>query len=55
MYHSNGIMKKIGFKQIPRGKPKKGDVYVQDRTKSHVHGHRSSVAHRTTPYGQSSW
>ena len=39
MYHSNGIMKKIGFKQIPRGKPKKGDVYVQDRTKSHVHGH----------------
>ena len=22
-----------------RGSPKKGDVYVQDRTKSHVHGH----------------
>ena len=39
MYHSNGIMKKMGFRSIQRGKPKKGDVYVQDRTKSHVHGH----------------
>ena len=39
MYHTRGIMKKIGFKLIKRGNPKKGDVYVQDRTKSHVHGH----------------
>jgi len=39
MYHTNGILSDIGFKQISKGSPKKGDVYVEDRTSSHVHGH----------------
>ena len=38
-YHSNGILKKIGFREIGRGNHKTGDVYVQDKTNSHVHGH----------------
>ena len=39
MYHTNGILSDIGFKQISKGNPKKGDIYVEDRTSSHVHGH----------------
>ena len=39
MYHSNGILKNLGFNEISRGSPKKGDVYVEDRTNTHVHGH----------------
>ena len=39
MYHTKGIMRGMGFTQIQRGSPREGDVYVQDRTKSHIHGH----------------
>ena len=39
MYHTNRILSDIGFKQISKGTPKKGDIYVEDRTSSHVHGH----------------
>ena len=38
-YHKNGILRKMGFREIPKGKPKTGDVYVQDKTPSHKHGH----------------
>ena len=38
-YHSNGILRKLGFRQIKRGNHKTGDVYVQDKTRSHKHGH----------------
>ena len=38
-YHSNGILRKMGFRQISKGSPRTGDVYVQDRTSSHKHGH----------------
>lgn len=39
MYHTNGIMRGMGFYLVPRGSPRKGDVYVQMNTRSHVHGH----------------
>ena len=40
LYHTNKILFNLGFKQISRPVlPQKGDVYVQNRTKSHVHGH----------------
>ena len=39
LYHTKGILKKMGYRQIPKGKPKTGDVYVQDKTPSHKHGH----------------
>ena len=38
-YHKNGILKKMGFREIPKGKPKTGDIYVQDNNKTHKHGH----------------
>ena len=39
LYHTKGILRKMGFREIPKGKPKAGDVYVQDKTPSHKHGH----------------
>ena len=40
LYHTNKILLNLGFKLIPRpNPPKKGDVYVQNKTKSHIHGH----------------
>ena len=38
-YHKNGILRKMGFREIPKGKPKTGDIYVQDNNKTHKHGH----------------
>ena len=38
-YHKNGILKKLGFREIRKGNHKTGDVYVQDNTSSHKHGH----------------
>ena len=38
-YHSNGILRRLGFRQIGRGNHRTGDVYVQDKTRSHKHGH----------------
>ena len=39
MYHTDGILTKMGFSQIKYGNPQKGDIYVQDRTKTHEDGH----------------
>ena len=39
LYHTKGILRKMGYREIPKGKPKAGDVYVQDKTPSHKHGH----------------
>lgn len=40
MYHTKGILRNLDFKIIDRpNNPKKGDIYVQDRTQSHPHGH----------------
>ena len=39
MYHSNGILTGMGFTQINGGSPQKGDIYVEDRTKTHTDGH----------------
>jgi len=39
MYHTNGILKGIGFKEISKQTPKKGDIAVEEKTSSHVHGH----------------
>ena len=39
MYHTYGILSNIGFSQISKGSPQKGDVYVENRTSSHPHGH----------------
>ena len=37
MYHSNNILVNMGFKEIGKGTPKTGDIYVQENTKSHSH------------------
>ena len=40
MYHTNGILSKLGFTEIDRpSSPLKGDVYVQMNTASHGDGH----------------
>lgn len=40
LYHTKGIIKKLGFTPISRpSKPKKGDIYVQDKNSSHPDGH----------------
>ena len=39
MYHSNSILKNMGFTEINGGSPQKGDVYVEDQTKTHPDGH----------------
>jgi hypothetical protein len=40
MYHTKGILRELDFKIIERpSNPEKGDIYVQDRTESHPHGH----------------
>ena len=39
LYHTKGILRKMGFREIPKGKPKTGDIYVQDNNKTHKHGH----------------
>ena len=39
MYHTNGTLKGMGFSLINGGSPQKGDVYVEDRTNTHTHGH----------------
>ena len=39
MYHTNGVLSNLGFKQIPKDSPQKGDIYVEDKTKTHPHGH----------------
>ena len=39
MYHTNGILLDLGFDEISRGSPEKGDVYVEDKTYTHPHGH----------------
>ena len=39
MYHTNGTLTGMGFSLINGGSPKKGDVYVEDRTNTHIHGH----------------
>ena len=41
MYHTDGILTKMRFSQIKYEKPKKGDIYVQDRTKTHEDGYIS--------------
>ena len=37
-YYIKGVLRKLEFRQIKRGSPKKGDIYVQVITKSHIHG-----------------
>ena len=39
MYHTNDILLDLGFDEIPKGSPKKGDIYVEDKTYTHPHGH----------------
>ena len=39
MYHTNGVLSNLGFNQISNGSPQKGDIYVEDRTNTHPHGH----------------
>ena len=40
LYHTNGTLLNLGFKQISKPiNPQKGDIYVQNKTNSHVHGH----------------
>ncbi len=39
MYHTNNILSNIGFSKIPKGTPQKGDVYVENKTNTHPHGH----------------
>ena len=40
LYHTNGTLLNLGFKQISKPiNPQKGDIYVQNKTKSHIHGH----------------
>jgi len=39
MYHTNGILRGMGFKEISKQTPQKGDVAVEENTSSHVHGH----------------
>lgn len=38
-YHTNGILKNIGFVQISQGSPMKGDICVTNRSSSHTSGH----------------
>ena len=38
-YHRNGILRRMGFRQISSGSHRTGDIYVQDRTSTHKHGH----------------
>ena len=39
MYHTNGILSNLGFNSIAGGSPKKGDIYVEDKTQTHQDGH----------------
>ncbi len=39
MYHTDGILTKMGFSQIKYGNPQKGDIYIQDRHQTHEAGH----------------
>ena len=39
MYHTNGVLVNIGFSKISKGNPQKGDIYVEDKTNTHPHGH----------------
>ena len=39
MYHTNGILFDLGFDEISKGSPRKGDIYVEDRTNTHPNGH----------------
>ena len=39
-YHTNGILLNLSFKQISKSIiPQKGDIYVQNKTNSHIHVH----------------
>lgn len=39
MYHTNNILSGMGFNKINGGNPQKGDIYVEDKTKTHTDGH----------------
>ena len=39
MYHTNGTLTKMGFNSISGGPFQKGDIYVEDKTKTHPDGH----------------
>ena len=39
MYHTKGILTGLGFQEIQGGNPMKGDIYVQEGTKTHPDGH----------------
>ena len=40
LYHTNKILLNLGFQQISRPVfPQKGDIYVQNKTNSHIHVH----------------
>ena len=38
-YHTNGILKGMGFVQIPSGTPMKGDICVTNKSSGHPSGH----------------
>ena len=39
MYRTNGVLTKMGFKEISKGTPKKGDITVTENNSAHPHGH----------------